>query len=54
MIIYVSGREYDKVVDVVVRRSSGGGLSDHYLVVKRVKIKKGLEESRKERGGGGD
>src|SRR5215469_10399023 len=37
----VSKRECESVVDVSVRRGAGGGLSDHYLVVGKVKIKKG-------------
>jgi len=39
--ICVSKRECERVVDVSVRRGAGGGLSDHYLVVGKVKIKKG-------------
>ena len=39
--VCVSGRECARVVDVTVRRRAGGGLSDHYLVMGKVKIKKG-------------
>src|SRR5215470_6619241 len=39
--VCVTGRECTRIVDVTVRRKAGGGLSDHYLVVGKMKIKKG-------------
>ena len=43
MIYYVcvSGRESGRVLDVNVRRGAGGGLSDHFLVVPKLKLKFG-------------
>src|SRR5215469_8611867 len=39
--VCVAGRECTRIVDVTVRKRAGGGLSDHYLVVGKMKIKKG-------------
>ena len=37
--VCVTGRESSRVIDVNVNRGPGGGLSDHFLVVGKLKLK---------------